>query len=111
MCGICGYALIQPDKPPSLRNMMSELVHRGPDGEGMLDRGHIALGMRRLAIIDVKAGDQPISNEDESVWVVQNGEIYNYRELQKDPMSQLVELHGYFDKPELESLLCPRTLS
>ena len=61
--------------------MSRALVHRGPDGEGSFVDGPVALAMRRLAIIDVDGGDQPIGNEDLSVQVVQNGEIYNYREL------------------------------
>jgi asparagine synthase (glutamine-hydrolysing) len=58
--------------------MLDLLKHRGPDGEGVLDDGNIAIGMRRLAIIDVAGGNQPIPNEDGSIWVVYNGEIYNY---------------------------------
>jgi len=61
--------------------MCDSLIHRGPDGEGQYVDEHVALGMRRLAIIDLVTGDQPISNEDGSLWIVFNGEIYNYREL------------------------------
>ena len=61
--------------------MLETMVHRGPDGAGQLDRPGVALGMRRLAIIDLAGGDQPIYNEDGSVGVVFNGEIYNFREL------------------------------
>ena len=64
--------------------MLQTIVHRGPDGEGRLDRPGLALGMRRLAIIDLAGGDQPIFNEDGSVAVVFNGEIYNFRELRAD---------------------------
>jgi asparagine synthase (glutamine-hydrolysing) len=64
--------------------MNSRLVHRGPDSDGLFHDGGVALAMRRLSIIDLEHGDQPISNEDGSVTVVQNGEIYNYRELRRE---------------------------
>jgi asparagine synthase (glutamine-hydrolysing) len=64
-----------------LDRMASSLFHRGPDGGGAYLKGPLAMGMRRLSIIDLKGGDQPMSNEDGSIWVVYNGEIYNYREL------------------------------
>jgi len=64
--------------------MNSRLVHRGPDSDGVFEDGGVALAMRRLSIIDLEHGDQPISNEDGSVTVVQNGEIYNYRELRRE---------------------------
>ena len=64
--------------------MCGAIVHRGPDEEGVYIGDGIALGMRRLSIIDLEGGDQPISNEDGTVWIVFNGEIYNYRELRRD---------------------------
>lgn len=80
MCGICGYALFESDKR-LLRRMAGVLTHRGPDDEGFfLDNG-IGLGMRRLSIIDVTGGKQPILNEDSTVAIIFNGEIYNYRAL------------------------------
>lgn len=87
MCGIAG--LIDPqssDPGADLARMLQSLVHRGPDGEGRhLDRErHVALGMRRLAIIDLNGGWQPIWNEDHSVCVFFNGEIYNYVELREE---------------------------
>jgi asparagine synthase (glutamine-hydrolysing) len=82
MCGICGIAsnrgAVDPER---LRRMSETLYHRGPDSEGRHIDGPVGIAARRLAIIDLAAGDQPISNEDGSVVVVQNGEIYNYREL------------------------------
>ena len=84
MCGIFG--LFHADAHPptgadSLRRLGAVPAHRGPDGGGVYpDRG-FGMGMRRLSIIDLKTGDQPLANEDGSVWVVFNGEIYNYREL------------------------------
>jgi len=67
-----------------LKRMTRTLQHRGPDGEGYYFDEHAGLGHRRLSIIDLDAGKQPMSNEDESVWVTFNGEIYNYLDLRKD---------------------------
>src|SRR5665213_2086805 len=82
MCGICGIASgrgsVDEDR---LRRMSATLIHRGPDSEGMHVDGAIGLAARRLAIIDLTGGDQPIASEDGSVVVIQNGELYNYREL------------------------------
>ena len=85
MCGICGIATTG-GKPSSdlIRKMCSTIVHRGPDGEGVFVGPGVGLGMRRLAIIDLVSGDQPMANETGSVQVVFNGEIYNYRELRHD---------------------------
>ena len=63
--------------------MLSAIAHRGPDDEGLYVRGRIGLGNRRLSIIDLAGGKQPISNEDGTIWIVLNGEIYNYRQLRK----------------------------
>jgi asparagine synthase (glutamine-hydrolysing) len=83
MCGICGIAsgrdAVDRER---LGRMTATLVHRGPDSEGMHVDGPVGIAARRLAIIDLAGGDQPIANEDGSVVVVQNGEIYNYRELE-----------------------------
>ena len=81
MCGICGVAGPGAADVEAVRAMNSRLTHRGPDSDGLFHDGGVALAMRRLSIIDLEHGDQPISNEDGSVAVVQNGEIYNYREL------------------------------
>jgi asparagine synthase (glutamine-hydrolysing) len=86
MCGICGFASNNPDQPirrEMLARMTGLLRHRGPDSEGFYVKGGIGLGVRRLSIIDLQGGDQPISNEDETVTVVCNGEIYNYVELRQ----------------------------
>src|SRR5215210_4644980 len=85
MCGICGLASSRgPVDPDRLRAMSATLVHRGPDSEGELLDGPVGLGARRLSIIDLEGGDQPISNEDGTVHVVQNGEIYNFQELRAE---------------------------
>jgi asparagine synthase (glutamine-hydrolysing) len=82
MCGICGIATTRGAADPDrLRRMSETLIHRGPDSEGTHLDGPVGLAARRLAIIDLAAGDQPLTNEDGSVVVIQNGEIYNYREL------------------------------
>ena len=79
MCGICGF-YAEPN-PELLKKMCNALRHRGPDDEGYYVDPQVSLGMRRLSIIDLVTGHQPISNEDETKWVVFNGEIYNYPEL------------------------------
>jgi asparagine synthase (glutamine-hydrolysing) len=87
MCGICGMASsdrgIRPD-PEVVARMSRRLVHRGPDSDGMFEGGEAILAARRLSIIDLDHGRQPIANEDGSVVVVQNGEIYNHRELRAE---------------------------
>lgn len=84
MCGICGIVSSEPviDEEPVLR-MQNAMVHRGPDGSGSFFDSHIALAMRRLSIIDVKGGQQPLFNEDRSLVLIANGEIYNYIEIRK----------------------------
>ena len=86
MCGICGTLSFdgRPADPGVLAAMNETLIHRGPDSEGSFVEGPVGLAMRRLSIIDLAGGDQPIGNEDGSVQVIQNGEIYNYRELAEE---------------------------
>ncbi|MBV8562602.1 MAG: asparagine synthase (glutamine-hydrolyzing), partial [Actinobacteria bacterium] len=85
MCGICGIASTAgPPDPARLAAMSDLLVHRGPDSFGEFVDGPVALGARRLSIIDLEGGDQPIANEDGSVVVVQNGELYNHPELRRE---------------------------
>lgn len=86
MCGICGVVSIDgiPVKRASLARMNHQIVHRGPDDEGFFVEGNVGLAARRLSIIDIATGHQPISNEDESLWIVYNGEIYNHKELRRD---------------------------
>jgi asparagine synthase (glutamine-hydrolysing) len=87
MCGICGYLPapgFRPVTPELLSEMNARLERRGPDGAGAHIAPEIGLAMRRLAIIDIAGGQQPIANEDRTVVVVANGEIYNYRELRAE---------------------------
>src|SRR6266536_1188056 len=90
MCGITGWASLDSRTPPPngakelLHSMCERMVHRGPDGEGLLVSTGVALGMRRLAIIDLLTGEQPAFDEERNVAVVLNGEIYNYRELRSE---------------------------
>src|SRR6266851_3673746 len=82
MCGICGVAGGDPSEGRELVGLMcAAMVHRGPDDEGSAQLDGVTLGMRRLSIIDLEGGHQPIHNEDSTVWVVQNGEIYNHLEM------------------------------
>ena len=84
MCGIAGIIGTEPGaiiEAATIRRMCKTLVHRGPDDEGIYARGPVGLGMRRLSIIDLASGHQPIHNEDKTIWIVFNGEIYNFREL------------------------------
>ncbi|HEY6290698.1 MAG TPA: asparagine synthase (glutamine-hydrolyzing) [Terriglobia bacterium] len=87
MCGICGIfnlKLAPLAHPERIGPMTQRLIHRGPDSEGRLERPYLAFGIRRLKIIDLETGDQPLSNETGDVSLIFNGEIYNYRELRQD---------------------------
>src|SRR5882762_1127139 len=83
MCGICGFVSFAGWSPAMLQAMNDVIFRRGPDGEGSFHAGTVGLAMRRLAIIDVAGGSQPVYNEDRSVAVVFNGEIYNYKSLRE----------------------------
>ena len=87
MCGICGqlnYSRPEPVDPETIRRMTRTLLHRGPDDAGYHIAGPLGLGFRRLAIIDAAGGHQPMANADASVWVIFNGEIYNFKELRAE---------------------------
>ncbi len=107
MCGITGWANLDSRTPPPegarelLHSMCERMVHRGPDSEGLMVSGSAALGMRRLAIIDLVTGEQPTFNEDNSVAVILNGEIYNYRELRQDLEKRG---HGFRSQSDTEVL-------
>src|SRR5690242_21942375 len=87
MCGIVGIVhrdAERPVDPEVIRTMCAAIRHRGPDDEGVYASGSVGLGMRRLSIIDLAGGKQPITNEDGSQVIVFNGEIYNYWGLQRE---------------------------
>ena len=87
MCGICGQVRVAHDRPvdqETIRRMSRTMFHRGPDDEGYFFDGSLGFGFRRLSIIDLSGGHQPMSDAEESVWVVFNGEIYNYLELRAE---------------------------
>src|SRR5215510_3495949 len=87
MCGIYGNLELAKDARQQLEllsKMGGSLIHRGPDDEGRYVDHRIALGMRRLSIIDLQGGHQPIANEDQTILVVCNGEIYNFKELRAE---------------------------
>src|SRR3990172_1873427 len=87
MCGICGVVTLKPGEAVDselLRCMNRSLIHRGPDDEGYYLDEHAGLGMRRLSIIDLYTGQQPIANESGDIWVVYNGEIYNFRQIRAE---------------------------
>jgi len=88
MCGIAGILHLKDneinEKSDALNRMLSAIKHRGPDGNGLYQKNQIGLGHQRLSIIDLSGGRQPMSNEDGSVWITFNGEIFNYLELRQD---------------------------
>jgi len=86
MCGIAGLVVRTDERADDadVHRMCQKIVHRGPDDEGIFTQGPVGLGMRRLSIIDVAGGHQPIHNEDKTVWVVFNGEIYNFPDLRRE---------------------------
>ncbi|MEW5767419.1 MAG: asparagine synthase (glutamine-hydrolyzing) [bacterium] len=105
MCGICGvynFGSSEPVKPGLVREMTDALYHRGPDEEGFYVKDDLGLGMRRLAIIDLTTGQQPVSNEDGSIWIVFNGEIYNYRQLRDD---LILKGHQFKTKSDTEVIV------
>lgn len=84
MCGIAGIVSPKPDRRSAVQRMLAALQHRGPDGEGIHDDRLATLGHRRLSIIDIEGGRQPLCNAERTVWLVCNGEIYNYRQLRRE---------------------------
>ena len=97
MCGICGKYSPSGVQPQELDHMLDSIAHRGPDDSGSYLRGVIGMGNRRLSIIDLQSGRQPISNEDGTVWVVYNGEMYNYPSLRKQLESKGHVFHTHSD--------------
>src|SRR5204863_7162165 len=93
MCGIAGIINLDPDQPVDVERlvrMRDVLRHRGPDGEGLWTDGPVGLAHRRLSIVDIAGGAQPMTTGDESAWIVFNGEIYNHPQLKPE-----LEARGY----------------
>lgn len=110
MCGIVGFADRSKNKKKTIKDMADLIKHRGPDSDGYYTDDYVALGFRRLSIIDLEGGTQPIYNEDKTKLIFFNGEIYNYQELKEDLMAKghkfttetdtEVLLHGYEEYTE-----------
>lgn len=105
MCGICGMIWSDPSRVVDqmvIQKMCDVIVHRGPDDEGSYVAGNVGLGMRRLSIIDLDTGKQPISNEDDTLWIVFNGEIYNFQEI-RDELEK--KGHRFKTRSDTETIL------
>jgi asparagine synthase (glutamine-hydrolysing) len=105
MCGITGIMQFGNDtrvEPATLRRMCAAMVHRGPDDEGIYTAGSIGIGMRRLSIVDLATGHQPLSNEDATAWIVFNGEIYNHAAL-REKLQSLG--HRYSTNSDTETII------
>src|SRR3954447_15773639 len=106
MCGICGVVQIsgEPREVISqelLNAMTDEMVHRGPNDRGTHLEPGVALGVRRLSIVDVDGGHQPFANESESIWAIQNGELYNHADLRRSLRS---DGHSFTSRCDTEVL-------
>ena len=102
MCGIVGFADRSKNKKKTIKDMADLIKHRGPDSDGYYTDDYVALGFRRLSIIDLEGGTQPIYNEDKSKLIFFNGEIYNYKELKE----KLIEKgHKFTTEADTEVLL------
>jgi len=104
MCGICGvlHFVARPVASKDVERMMEAIIHRGPDDSGTLFDGPVGFGFRRLSIVDLSLGHQPMANEDESLWIVFNGEVYNHKELRRE---LLVKGHLYRTQSDTETIL------
>lgn len=105
MCGISGILNFDKNKPvrqEELRPMVASMVHRGPDDEGFYINRNVGFGFKRLSIIDLHTGHQPLSNEDGKVWIVFNGEVYNFPELRKDLIKRG---HQFSTKTDTETIV------
>jgi asparagine synthase (glutamine-hydrolysing) len=105
MCGICGIFhadRMQQVERASLAEMNQRIAHRGPDDDGFCVQGNVGLAMRRLSIIDIRTGHQPIANEDKDIWIVYNGELYNHQELRKRLEARG---HRYRTKSDTETIV------
>ncbi len=102
MCGICGFTGEIIDRDKVIENMARVITHRGPDSDGFYKDDYVSMGFRRLSIIDLDSGHQPIFNEDKTLVINFNGEIYNYREIRKE----LIELgHVFSTNTDTEVIL------
>jgi len=99
MCGICGFTGFENRN--LLNRMCDSIIHRGPDDWGTFSENNVSLGHRRLSIIDLKTGRQPIHNEDKTIWITYNGEIYNYLELRKE----LENKHKFYTDTDTEVII------
>ncbi len=120
MCGICGVTYFDRERNVSeleVKGMCDVIRHRGPDDQGWITKGNYGIGMRRLSIIDLVTGRQPISNEDGSIWIVFNGEIYNHMELRDELVKKG---HTFQTKCDTEAIVhayeeygedCPKKLN
>jgi asparagine synthase (glutamine-hydrolysing) len=105
MCGICGAIHRQQDHPVEcidIKRMCQVMKHRGPDDEGQFVQENVGIGMRRLSIIDLSAGHQPIFNEDRSMAIVFNGEIYNHNHLRRELTAKG---HAFITRTDTEAIL------
>src|SRR5271155_3005487 len=105
MCGIAGIVTWEDGRRVSsalIHQMCDTIVHRGPDDQGIYTEGSVGLGMRRLSIIDVAGGHQPIHNEDQTIWIVFNGEIYNFPDLRKELQSRG---HCFYTNTDTEAIV------
>jgi len=119
MCGICGIVLSDPNarvNPRAIERMSDAIAHRGPDDDGQYVNGNVGLGFRRLSIIDLSGGHQPMANEDETVWIAYNGEIFNHAE-HRPPLE--ARGHQFRTRSDTEAIVhlyeeygsaCPRKL-
>jgi asparagine synthase (glutamine-hydrolysing) len=105
MCGICGAFHTDSNsrvERSALAGMNMQIVHRGPDDEGLFIDGSVGFAMRRLSIIDLQSGHQPMANEDQNLWIVYNGEIYNHQQLRNVLESRG---HRYRTRSDTETIL------
>ena len=102
MCGICGFVGNTVDKPKVIEKMADLITHRGPDDSGYFVDKDVSMGFRRLSIIDLDSGKQPIYNENNNLVLTFNGEIYNYKELRDQLMSSG---HNFYTQTDSEVLI------
>src|SRR5579863_371527 len=105
MCGICGiYNFDRRNEVdrPILEAMNRRIIHRGPDEDGFYVSGNVGLAMRRLSIVDLQTGQQPVTNEDQTIWLVYNGEIYNHEELRAN---LLARNHHFRSRSDTETIV------